>query len=152
MTTQAPLKTPEREAALVLPERETAPLQVIDTDPVANPFRLLDPRCRSRAVVPGMARRGPHLAFETGDGTRLVPLAEKITHIGRGVQAEIRLDDQRTSRSHAIIVRHGRFARVLDNRSSNGTYLNGRRVVATNLTDGDLLHVGSVEMRYVEIV
>jgi len=55
------------------------------------------------------------------------------------------------SRSHAIIVRHGRFARLLDNRSANGTYLNDRRIVATNIRNGDMITIASLVMQYVEV-
>jgi pSer/pThr/pTyr-binding forkhead associated (FHA) protein len=91
------------------------------------------------------------VAVQDGGETRLIPLEARITHIGRGLSADLRLEDQRVSRSHAIIVRHGRFARVLDNRSSNGTFLNGRRIVATNVANGDEICVGPVAVRYVEV-
>jgi pSer/pThr/pTyr-binding forkhead associated (FHA) protein len=53
--------------------------------------------------------------------------------------------------SHAILVRHGSYMRVLDNRSSNGTYVNGRRIVATNLQSGDVVRLGPVVMRYIAV-
>ena len=41
--------------------------------------------------------------------------------------------------------------RVLDDRSSNGTFVNGRAVTVAYLTDGDVLRFGRVVFRYVEI-
>jgi pSer/pThr/pTyr-binding forkhead associated (FHA) protein len=41
--------------------------------------------------------------------------------------------------------------RVLDNRSTAGTYVNGRRVIATNIQNGDVIRIGPVVMQYVEI-
>jgi pSer/pThr/pTyr-binding forkhead associated (FHA) protein len=67
------------------------------------------------------------------------------------VSCEVRIEEHRVSRSHAIVVRYGRYARVLDNRSANGTYVNGRRVVATNLSNGDVITVGPVVMQYLEV-
>jgi len=133
--------------------------QQADTESLAAPadelihdcFTLLDHRTRGRAVSPGLARRGPYLAFAEGGHTQLVPLGQKITHIGRGVGSDVRFEDVRVSRSHAIIVRHGRYARLLDNRSANGTLVNGRRIVATNITHGDDIQLGPVVMQYVEI-
>ena len=55
------------------------------------------------------------------------------------------------SRTHALVVLHGRVVRVLDNRSTAGTYVNGRRVVATNIQDGDVIRVGPIVMQYMEI-
>jgi pSer/pThr/pTyr-binding forkhead associated (FHA) protein len=116
-----------------------------------NPLALLDHRTRSRVVPRRLARRGPHLVLDDGSQRRYIALEGKLTHIGRGVSSDIRIEDQAVSQSHAIIVRHGRYARVLDNRSATGTYLNGRRVVATNLHSGDVICIGSVVMQYIEI-
>jgi hypothetical protein len=112
---------------------------------------LLDHRTRRGLCSPGLASRGAYLAFKDGAQTLLHPLKERITHIGRGTSAEIRIEEQRVSRDHAIVVSHGRYARLLDNRSSNGTFLNGRGVIATNLRDGDVIRLGPVVLQYVEI-
>jgi hypothetical protein len=40
---------------------------------------------------------------------------------------------------------------VLDNRSMNGTFAGGHRIVATNLRDGDVIRVGPLAMTYVEV-
>ena len=143
MTTQAP--APSTEQAI------TEPLAAPANEPVLDCFSLLDHRSRSRAVPEGLARRGPYLALADGDQTRLVPLEPKITHIGRGIGSEVRFEDMRVSRNHAIIVLHGRYARLLDNRSANGTLLNGRRIIAANVTHGDVIALGPVVMQYVEI-
>jgi hypothetical protein len=149
MSTDAP-PYPDQPETVALKE-QTLQVGAIDHDDVTDSLRVLDHRARRRAVAPHRARRGVYLAFRADDVTKLVPLEQRVTHIGRGAGADLRLEDQRVSRSHAIIVRHGRFARVLDNRSSNGTYINGRRIIATNLTDGDVIGVGPVAIQYREI-
>ncbi len=40
---------------------------------------------------------------------------------------------------------------MLDNRSANGTLLNGREILATNLQDGDIVRLGPVAMQYVYV-
>jgi pSer/pThr/pTyr-binding forkhead associated (FHA) protein len=104
-----------------------------------------------RALSPALAPRGHYLELQEGAERVYIPLDRQITHIGRGFTADVRLEQAHVSVSHAILVRHGRFMRVLDNRSSNGTLVNGRRIVATNLEDGDILRVGPVAMRYVTV-
>jgi len=148
MNTPVPVEASELRTARA---GETEPFEALSSGAVTDAFRLLDHRGASRSVTPKLARRGVYLALRDGAETRLIPLESRITHIGRGIGADLRFEDQRVSRSHAIIVRHGRFARVLDNRSSNGTFLNGRRIVATNLSNGDELHIGPVAMQYVEV-
>ncbi len=48
-------------------------------------------------------------------------------HIGRGLSADLHLDENSVSRRHAILVPRPGGARILDDRSSNGTFVNGRR-------------------------
>ncbi len=74
-----------------------------------------------------------------------------MIHIGRGLSADLRLDESSVSRRHAILVPRVSGARVLDDRSSNGTFVNGRRVQQADLSDGDVIVVGRVVLRYLEI-
>jgi len=67
------------------------------------------------------------------------------------LNADLRFEDQRVSRTHAILVRHGRTIRLLDNRSAHGTFLNGRRVIAANIQNGDVIRFGPVVVQYVEV-
>jgi pSer/pThr/pTyr-binding forkhead associated (FHA) protein len=144
-TTQAPsLHTPTDAAS-------TVTLPVSDLEPVLDAFALLDHRAQRRAIKAGLAPSGQYLAIEDGEETLLLRLESRITHIGRSGACEIRFEDPRVSRDHAILVRHGRYARVLDNRSSNGTFLNGRPIVATNVRHGDVLRIGPIVLQYVEI-
>ena len=80
-----------------------------------------------------------------------MPLDEKVIHIGRGLTSDVRIEEQRVSRSHAILVRHGHHTRLLDNRSANGTFVNGRQIIATNIADGDVIRIGPVVMTYVQV-
>jgi pSer/pThr/pTyr-binding forkhead associated (FHA) protein len=41
--------------------------------------------------------------------------------------------------------------RILDDRSTNGTLVNGRLVEAAELSDGDVLTLGSVVLTYVHV-
>jgi hypothetical protein len=151
MTTHATALQLEPKAAPESGTLQTTSLEPSADGRLATSLMRLDHRTRNRAVQQRLARRGPHLAVGDGLQTRLIPLEDKITHVGRGLTADIRIEDQGVSRTHAIIVRHGRHARILDNRSSNGTYLNGRRIVATNLHNGDVIWIGPVALQYFEV-
>ena len=41
--------------------------------------------------------------------------------------------------------------RILDDRSANGTWVNGRRVAAADLRDGDVIIVGAVALTFREL-
>jgi pSer/pThr/pTyr-binding forkhead associated (FHA) protein len=109
------------------------------------------PRHPARSTERSSNQRGPYVAVADGHESRLVELEPRVTHLGRGLTAHIRLEDDHVCVDHAIIVRHGRFARLLDHQSPSGTYLNGRRIRTANLHDGDVIQLGSVCLQYVEI-
>jgi len=65
--------------------------------------------------------------------------------IGRGEDVRIQVDDPGISRRHAKVTRtpEGSCA-VEDLGSTNGTYLNGRRVRSAELSEGDRIQMGTV--------
>jgi pSer/pThr/pTyr-binding forkhead associated (FHA) protein len=112
---------------------------------------LLDYRVRLRALPADLAPPGRYLSLEGSADRLLVALDDETTHIGRGLAADLRLDDERVSRRHAMLVRRGDGVLLLDDRSSNGTFVNGERIVEAELHDGDLISVGPVRLRYVVV-
>jgi pSer/pThr/pTyr-binding forkhead associated (FHA) protein len=69
--------------------------------------------------------------------------------IGRGDDCAVRLDDPSVSRHHAKVarIRAGYF--IEDLQSTNGVVLNGRRVRKHMLKDGDVLQIGTHNLRFV---
>lgn len=111
----------------------------------------LDERNRRRASEPRAAAPGRYLEVQGADETLLVPLGRDVTHIGRGMSADLHLDEGSVSRRHAILVHRGSGARILDDRSANGTLVNGRRVTQADLRSGDVIMLGRVVLRYLEL-
>ena len=62
--------------------------------------------------------------------------------IGREAGNTIQLDDNEVSRRHAEIRRVGESFTVADLKSSNGTFVNNRRIERADLRSGDQIHVG----------
>lgn len=87
---------------------------------------------------------GRHLVCRDEDGEVLqFEVGEGWTRIGRSVTADIRLDDPSVSRRHALVVSEpGEPLRVLDDRSLNGVFVNGKEVEWGKLADGDELVIG----------
>jgi hypothetical protein len=128
----------------ILPPAEPA------TEPL-DPVACLSSRelARARSIEPGAPGRYVQVR---GPGRQLlVPLDEHPLHVGRGIAAGLHLDHPSVSRRHAIIVRRGSGARILDDRSLNGTFVNGGRIEQAELRDGDLIVIGQLELRYVEV-
>ena len=77
--------------------------------------------------------------FDLGD--------ERVT-LGRALDNMIRIEDGTVSHHHAMLVVDGRDFKLRDLNSTNGSRVNGLRIVETVLTNGDQIRLGSVEMRY----
>jgi hypothetical protein len=88
---------------------------------------------------------GRYLLADRGDA---FALDDEVTHLGRGLDADVRLDDHTVSARHAIIVSRRGGLRILDDRSTNGTIVNGRRVDEAELHDGDVVVLGRVVLTY----
>lgn len=72
-----------------------------------------------------------------------------VTHLGRSVENEIVIISNRASREHAIIRRDGRKVFLEDLNSTNGTFLNGERVLGSaQLRDGDEVMVGEIVFKF----
>ena len=97
---------------------------------------------------PWLSPQAPSAASLDVDG-RIHRLAGPVTIIGRSTDADIVLDDAGVSRKHAEVrlMDDGR-ARVIDLGSTNGTYVDGERVHAGNLTEGSTITVGRTRIVY----
>ncbi len=73
---------------------------------------------------------------------------EGAVTIGREAGNLVRLDDNEVSRRHAEIRRVGEAFVVGDLKSSNGTYLNNRKVERAELSTGDQIQIGRTILVY----
>jgi general secretion pathway protein A len=68
--------------------------------------------------------------------------------IGRGEEAEVRIDSVFVSRYHALLVRHEGQDLLLDLGSTNGLLINSRRIVRRVLKDNDVIQIGPAKLTY----
>ena len=94
---------------------------------------------------------GRYLAVQDAGDVVLVALRESALRLGRDPAADMVFDDPSVSRRHAIVLRRDGGTVILDDRSLNGVRVNGRRVMAQTLREGDLIELGAISMRYVEV-
>ncbi len=79
--------------------------------------------------------------------------ADKIT-FGRGSEAEVRINDESLSRLHAAIYRDGERVWIVDQGSTNGTYVNDIPAASsgTPLKNGDRIRIGNNTVLSVEVL
>lgn len=82
-----------------------------------------------------------------GTGTSF-PVTALVTTLGRHPGCDIMLDDPTVSRHHAAVHCHGDAFTLADAGSANGTSLNGRPVLLTDLTDGDEIEIGKFRLTF----
>jgi pSer/pThr/pTyr-binding forkhead associated (FHA) protein len=112
---------------------------------------VLDHQTRAQTIALDEAGPGRYLQIEGAEGPRLISLHDPMVYVGRSFTAGLRLDDHSVSRRHAIIVRRGGRTKLLDDRSLNGTFVNGRRAEEADLADGDVIVLGSLVLVYREL-
>jgi hypothetical protein len=89
-----------------------------------------------------LATNGDYVAYDEDGRLRVLRLEDGWTRVGRSLSADVRFDDPTVSRRHALFHLEDGIARILDDRSLNGTFVNGERVDLRELTDGDSITIG----------
>src|SRR5881296_90381 len=75
---------------------------------------------------------------------RLRPGAVKT--VGRATRADFIVDAALVSRLHCRITAGADKLEVVDLKSTNGTFVNGKRISKAQVADGDTLRVGRVQL------
>src|SRR5439155_1286905 len=120
-------RAPLRREAAARPDREAAH---------SRDGRASDDQSQQDLRAQLVRPRAPKAMIEQRDASP-VRLGPDPLLIGRDPQNDVVLDDRRVSRKHAEIrLRLGRYT-LYDLQSTNGTYVNGRRVAEKVLDDGD---------------
>ncbi|TDQ37494.1 FHA domain-containing protein [Tepidicella xavieri] len=83
------------------------------------------------------------------DGVDLksIELTQPRTTLGRRPYNDIVMDHLAVSGEHAVFVQKPQGLELIDLNSTNGTYVNGKAIVATVLQPGDLIEIGRYKMR-----
>jgi diguanylate cyclase (GGDEF)-like protein len=97
----------------------------------------------------------PALVFLTGDLLAVpIPLEREEVIIGRALEADVRVNDTKISRSHARITITSDPANqtvtylLTDLDSRNGTFLNGQQITEEALQSGDKINIGEHILRF----
>lgn len=115
-----------------------------DSTEAFRPIRRPDAAEEGRRVA-GVFRYA--LVVEGGPQTGLTyVLGDGETTAGRAADADIFLEDVTVSRHHAVFLVDGEGLTVTDLKSTNGTYVNGRRHETAALAPGDEVMLGKFHL------
>jgi len=120
-------------------------------------FRLtIEPLTQTEGVAPlppprpAAADDGLRLVGETGNYTgRDFPLPMATLTVGRAADNDVVFDDPSLSRKHARLHRSPNSVEIEDLGSSNGTYINGRRLGKGAAGPGDTIRFGDLNFKVV---
>ncbi|CAN5263155.1 hypothetical protein BH20ACI1_BH20ACI1_16980 [soil metagenome] len=84
------------------------------------------------------------LTYPTPEGSQEIAVSDERMSFGRGSEADYRFDDDGLSRLHSTIYRDGTRVWIVDENSTNGSFVNGEKVQAsgTPLHNGDSIKIG----------
>jgi len=115
-----------------------------------------DLKKRVAAVSESAAQTGEEIALEgparvlirTNGNTEFVHVLGRRTRIGRGPDNELVLDTKHISRYHAVLLAGPVHTTIEDLNSTNGVFVNGKRISRQALKDGDRVTIGRTQFRY----
>jgi hypothetical protein len=83
-------------------------------------------------------------------GSSSAPAPPGSQKIGRSSDNDIVIPDVLASRHHATLIPTPGGTEIVDNRSINGTFVNGTRVDTALLSDGDVVTIGNVDLVFTD--
>lgn len=109
---------------------------------MTNTTGRLESRSPDRA---GSAVKKAFVVVLSGDRMgEMFPLKDAgKTTIGRGLQTDVRINDEGISRTHALVEGEQGVYYLSDAGSTNGTYANGKKVERHPLEEGDKIQIGA---------
>jgi pSer/pThr/pTyr-binding forkhead associated (FHA) protein len=128
----------------------TLPLRGEGSVPVAEPAAAPTRPDWVHEARANLTSPGRYLAYEDSGRRIVVAVSREWTRIGRSLSADLRFDDATVSRRHALVVCQDNAVRVLDDRSLNGVFVNGKRVDFSPLADGDQISVGRHTIHFLD--
>jgi hypothetical protein len=122
-------------------------IQQLETDLQQHRFSsTLDTAAQTGEEI---ALEGPaRVLIRTDGNTDFVHVLGRRTRIGRGSDNEIVLDTKHISRYHAVLLAGPVNTSIEDLNSTNGVFVNGKRVTRQMLNTGDKVTIGKTQFRY----
>ncbi len=84
-----------------------------------------------------------------GETMHELTLEQPRIMIGRAEDNDLCINNTNVSRHHAILVRHGAAAMLMDMNSTNGTFVNSQRIKDQVVVHNDIIAIGNHQIKYI---
>ena len=140
----------DRIALLALAGADSLPVSVEEIERPTLPNGTWDDAGLAEAEKQFTAPPGPPKLYVSLEGKTMheLPFDMPRLLIGRSEHNDISLNSQFISRHHALLVRHGSSTFLMDLNSSNGTFVNSRRISNHVLIHDDVITVGHHRIKF----
>lgn len=140
----------DRISLLALAKSETLPVPVEMIESPTLPIGTWDDAKLAEAQQQSTELPGPPTLYVSHDGEMIRELTFDMSRllIGRSEHNDIAISSNFISRHHALLVRHGSSTFLMDLNSSNGTFVNSRRVSNHVLIHDDVITVGHHRIKF----
>jgi len=146
----------DRLTLLALSKAERCPVRIEHVRGQPQPVKL--PAGVTTLGLPASKRRAPktgdsapHLILTCrGKTLKRVVLDSPRLLIGRGEYNDLRIVSDGISRQHAILFRVGSATIVVDLKSRNGTFVNGKRISNQVLTNNDVISLHEHRIKFID--
>lgn len=142
----------DRLALLALARAESLPVAVSDVEYPALPSGTWDEEQLAVAEqTPITKPAAPELVISSqGQLLRELKMLKPRLLIGRAEHNDIAIDSDFISRHHTLLVRHGASTFLMDLNSTNGTFVNSKRVSNHVLVNNDIITVGTFTIKFLD--
>jgi type II secretory pathway predicted ATPase ExeA/pSer/pThr/pTyr-binding forkhead associated (FHA) protein len=141
----------DRVALLAIARAESLPVSPEDVEHPALPSGTWDEPDAAVELADDEPAPPPQLVVSTGGSiVRELTLDRPRMLVGRSEHNDIAINSRFISRHHALLVRHGNSTFLMDLNSTNGTFVNSRRVSNHVLLHDDVISVGHHTIKFTD--
>ena len=143
----------DRIALLALAQTDTLPVELTGIEFPTLPVGTWVDRGSSDLNPDEIVPPEPPRLVVTNNGSVMSELSMDKARglIGRSVHNDISINSQFVSRHHALLVRHGASTFLMDLNSTNGTFVNSKRVSNHVLVHDDVITVGHHHIKFYDV-
>ncbi|MDH4046532.1 MAG: FHA domain-containing protein [Gammaproteobacteria bacterium] len=142
----------DRLVLLAIAKADQCPLNIGHLERPLLPALRTAPSPATGGDATAAAYAGPPRLILTRSGKTLKELSMERPRllIGRSEHNDLCVNSKYVSRHHALLVRHGKATFLMDLNSTNGTYVNSRRVSNHVMQHDDVISLGQHAVKFVD--